>query len=143
MSRLQVSIKGIRLSPGVRSGDLLDSARQVSVYLNILCVANTSSHQCIYHEIALLRQLKHENICGFLGFDHTHGGTVERPQAPAIISEFCSNGTLSEVIVDFMSVTLATHSIEQYCSRKSQELVFHDRLKLVGDVIGDIYNFMC
>ncbi|KAF8601648.1 kinase-like protein [Ceratobasidium sp. AG-I] len=100
----EVSIKGIRLSAGVRSGDLLDSARQ-----------------CIYHEIALLRQLKHENICGFLGADHTHGGTVDRPQAPAIISEFCSNGTLSE-----------------YCSRKPQELLFNDRLKLVSGDMGTL-----
>jgi len=101
---VEVSIKGIRLPPRVRSGALLDSAKQ-----------------CIHHEIAILRQLKHDNICGFLGYDDTHGGKVSRPQAPAIISEFCSNGTLSE-----------------YCSRKSQELKFQDRLKLVQDVANAV-----
>lgn len=51
----------------------------------------------IYHEIALLRQLKHGNICEFLGYDYTHAGTLAESQVPAIITEFCGNGKLGDV----------------------------------------------
>ncbi|KAG8706995.1 hypothetical protein FRC08_000762 [Ceratobasidium sp. 394] len=101
---VEVNVKGVRLPPRARSGDVLDSAKQG-----------------IHHEIALLRQLKHDNICHFLGYDDTHGGTVDRPQAPAILTEFCSNGTLSE-----------------YCRRNSRNHSFQDRIKLAQGITSAV-----
>ncbi|KAG8791417.1 hypothetical protein FRC12_009230 [Ceratobasidium sp. 428] len=101
---VEVNVKGIRLVPGVLSGDLLDSAKQG-----------------IHHELALLRQLKHPNVCTLLGYDDTHAGTIGRPQAPAILTEFCSNGTLGE-----------------YCRAQSQNLSFQDRLNLIQGVTNAV-----
>ncbi|KAB5589391.1 Tyrosine kinase domain containing protein [Ceratobasidium theobromae] len=99
--RAEVTIKGMAFPPRVSS--------RGSVTL--------SAKQCAYHEIALLRQLKHENICDFMGYDNTHGGTTEPSAVPSIITEFCSNGKLKE-----------------YCARKSQELDFAAQLDLVMGV---------
>ncbi|KAG9091931.1 hypothetical protein FS749_016135 [Ceratobasidium sp. UAMH 11750] len=95
---VEVDVKGIRLPPFANAGGFVDAAKQ-----------------SIHHEIALLRQLKHENICRFLGYDITHGGTVTRLRVPAILTEFCSNGTLGE-----------------YCCRNSGDHGFQDRIKLVS-----------
>lgn len=46
------------------------------------------------HEIAILAQLEHPNICSLWGYEDEIFGA---PGVPAIIAEFCPNGTLFEV----------------------------------------------
>lgn len=52
-----------------------------------------AARQSIRHELLLLKQLKHSNICSMLGFEQHN---VSFAGVPVIVSEFCSNGTLNE-----------------------------------------------
>ncbi|KAF8706870.1 Protein tyrosine kinase, partial [Rhizoctonia solani] len=63
-----------------------------------------SSHQiasrsAVKHEIAILMQLQHSNVCSLWGYEEDTFGS---PSSPAIVTEFCPNGTLGEtsVVVD-------------------------------------------
>ncbi|CAE6475746.1 unnamed protein product [Rhizoctonia solani] len=58
-----------------------------------------SSHQiasrsAVKHEIAILMQLQHSNVCSLWGYEEDTFGS---PSSPAIVTEFCPNGTLGEM----------------------------------------------
>ncbi|KAF8603903.1 hypothetical protein BDV93DRAFT_128280 [Ceratobasidium sp. AG-I] len=75
-----------------------------------------AARQSIKHELLLLQQLRHSNICSLLGLDQ------HNLKFPVIVSEFCSNGTLDE-----------------YYLRKSHELDDKDRLGLIRGVTDAVY----
>ncbi|CUA74530.1 Atrial natriuretic peptide receptor 2 [Rhizoctonia solani] len=77
-----------------------------------------ASQSSIKHEIAILTQLKHSNICFLWGYEEDTFGS---PSLPAIVTEFCPNGTLRE-----------------YLTRRSDNLDTSARLLLVRNVLDSV-----
>jgi serine/threonine protein kinase len=50
--------------------------------------------QSMKHELRILTQLKHGNVCSLWGYEEDTFGS---PRMPAIVTELCTNGTLKEV----------------------------------------------
>ncbi|KAG8785513.1 Ephrin type-A receptor 5 [Ceratobasidium sp. 428] len=48
------------------------------------------------HELNILRQLNHPNICSLWGYEKGMFGT---PDVPSIVTEYCINGTLAEYLI--------------------------------------------
>ncbi|CAE6445551.1 unnamed protein product [Rhizoctonia solani] len=77
-----------------------------------------ASQLSMKHEIAILAQLQHSNICSLWGYEEDTFGS---PSLPAIITEFCPNGTLRE-----------------YLSRYSDDLSTSSRLILIQNVLNGV-----
>ncbi|KAH7329851.1 kinase-like domain-containing protein [Rhizoctonia solani] len=77
-----------------------------------------ASQLSVKHEIAILAQLQHSNICSLWGYEEDTFGS---PSLPAIVTEFCSNGTLRE-----------------YLARHSDDLTMSTRLLLIQNVLNGV-----
>ncbi|KAG9120523.1 hypothetical protein FRC07_003942 [Ceratobasidium sp. 392] len=72
-SSLEVTVKGVQSTPTNSS--------------------SIAARQSIRHQIFLLKQIEHDNVCMLLGFDQQF---IHFSILPGIVLEFCSNGTLQE-----------------------------------------------
>ncbi|KAG9093212.1 hypothetical protein FRC06_011597 [Ceratobasidium sp. 370] len=70
------------------------------------------------HELRILAQLKHANVCSLWGYEDSLFG---KPRAPAIVTEFCSNGTLKE-----------------YLSGRTASLSRQEKIKLVDHILKGV-----
>ncbi|KAG8785198.1 ATP binding [Ceratobasidium sp. 428] len=93
-STLDVVIKGVQLTP-----------KNSTTY---------AARQSIRHELLLLKQLQHNNICSLLGFDQQY---MQFSGVPGIVLEYCSDGTLQE-----------------YLTRKFDKLDQQDKKELIKDL---------
>ncbi|CAE6434935.1 unnamed protein product [Rhizoctonia solani] len=80
-----------------------------------------ASRSAIKHETAILAQLRHSNICSLWGYEEDTFGS---PSLPAIVTEFCPNGTLREVT--------------QYLNQHSDKMDISTRLRLIQNVLKGV-----
>ncbi|KAG9094486.1 hypothetical protein FS749_012360 [Ceratobasidium sp. UAMH 11750] len=69
--------------------------------------ASLAVQQSMKHELKILTQLKHPNVCTLWGYEK---GFLGVPNIPAIVTEFCINGSLKEY--------LASHAVELDTSKR-------------------------
>ncbi|KAG8768327.1 ATP binding [Ceratobasidium sp. 428] len=91
-SSLDVVVKGVQLTP---KNSTTYAARQASsLCYKLLGHQKTDIRsQSIRHELLLLKQLQHDNICPLLGFDQQY---MQFAGVPGIVLEYYPNGTLQE-----------------------------------------------
>ncbi|KAJ1305908.1 hypothetical protein OPQ81_010627 [Rhizoctonia solani] len=77
-----------------------------------------AAQSSIRHEIAILTQLRHSNICFLWGYEEDTFGS---PGLPSIATEFCPNGTLHE-----------------YLTQHSDKLSVSARMLLIQNVLGGV-----
>ncbi|CAE7126221.1 unnamed protein product [Rhizoctonia solani] len=77
---------------------------------------HVASQSSIKHEIAILVQLQHSNVCSLWGYEEDTFGS---PSLPAIVIEFCPNGTLHD-----------------YLTRHCDDLDTPARLRLVQNILN-------
>ncbi|KAG8742756.1 Retinal guanylyl cyclase 2 [Ceratobasidium sp. 414] len=100
-SSLEVVVKGVQLTP-----------KNSTTY---------AARQSIRHQLLLLKQIRHDNICPLLGFDQQY---MEFSGVPGIVLEFCSNGTLQE-----------------YYAQKFHELDLPAKVDLIKD-LGEAIHYL-
>lgn len=90
---LKITVKGVQ---DISADRYIYAARQVSKTQYLSSLSINACKQTIKHELLVLKQLQHPNICALLGYDQHNLRTAG---VPAIVSEYCSNGTLEEVSI--------------------------------------------